>query len=34
VEFVIARNPDAASKLPYLISVQLGDALVLRARET
>jgi hypothetical protein len=34
VEFVIAHNPDAVSKLPYLISVPLGDGLVFRARET
>ena len=34
-DFVIARNPDAASTLPYLIRLPLGDAgVVLKTRET
>lgn len=33
--FLIARNPDPASRLPYLLRLPLGrDGLVLRARET
>lgn len=34
-EFVIARNPDTDSALPYLIRLPLGpDGVVLKARET
>jgi ERCC4 domain len=32
-DFVVARNPDEASKLPYLLKLPLGDGLVLKARE-
>ncbi len=32
-QFIVARNPDAASKLPFLLSLPLGDGLVLKARE-
>ncbi len=33
-DFVIARNPDAGSTLPYLVRVPLGDAgIVLKSRE-
>ena len=33
-DFVVARNPDAASALPYLLRVPLGpDGVVLKARE-
>jgi hypothetical protein len=31
--FVVARNPDADSSLPYLIRLPIGDGLVLKARE-
>jgi hypothetical protein len=31
--FVVARNPDADSKLPYLLLLPLGDGLVRKARE-
>jgi ERCC4 domain-containing protein/Lsr2 protein len=33
VELLIARNPDSASSLPYLLRVPLGDGLVFRARD-
>ena len=34
-EFVVARNPDAGSTLPYLIRLPLGDdGVVLKARDT
>jgi hypothetical protein len=33
VDLLIARNPDPASSLPYLLRVPLGDALVFRARD-
>lgn len=34
-EFVVARNPDTDSTLPYLIHIPLGpDGVVLKARET
>jgi hypothetical protein len=32
-EFVVARNPEADSKLPYLLRLPLEDGLVLKARE-
>src|SRR5205809_824691 len=32
--FLVARNPDADSKLPYLLRLPLGDGLVLKARES
>ena len=33
--FVVARNPDADSSLPYLIRIPLGPrGIVLKARET
>ena len=32
--FVIARNPQDDSKLPYLLSLPIGAGLVLKARET
>jgi hypothetical protein len=32
--FLIARNPDAESSLPYLIKLPLGDGLVLKAHDT
>lgn len=31
--FRVARNPDVASRLPYVISLPIDDGLVLRARE-
>jgi hypothetical protein len=34
VELLIARNPDEASTLPYLLKVPLGGGLVFRARDT
>lgn len=34
VELLIARNPDQASTLPYLLKVPFGDGLVFRARDT
>ena len=33
-EFVVARNPQADSKLPYLVQLPLEGGLVLKARET
>lgn len=33
-EFVIARNPDEGSALPYLLRIPLGDGVVLKARDT
>lgn len=33
-EFVVARNPQADSKLPYLVHLPLDGGLVLKARET
>ena len=33
-DFVIARNPEAGSQLPYLLRVPLGGGVVLKARET
>jgi hypothetical protein len=32
--FLIARNPDPASRLPYLLLVPIGGGLVLKARDT
>ena len=32
--FVIARNPDAASKLPFLLHVPVDGGLILKARDT
>jgi hypothetical protein len=32
--FLVARNPDADSKLRYLLRLQLGDGIVLKARES
>jgi len=32
-DFVIARNPEAESTLPYLLRVPLGDGVLLKARE-
>jgi hypothetical protein len=32
--FVVARNPDAGSRLPFLVNVPLDDGLLLKARET
>jgi hypothetical protein len=34
VEFVIARNPDEASTLPYLVRLPLGAGVVLKVRDT
>lgn len=34
VEFVVARNPQADSKLPYLLRLPLDGGVVLKARET
>jgi hypothetical protein len=31
--FLVARNPDADSKVPYLLRLPLEDGLVLKARE-
>lgn len=33
-DFVIARNPDPESSLPYLIWLPLGDGMVLKTKET
>lgn len=33
-ELLLARNPDAASTLPYLLLVPLGDGLVFRVKDT
>lgn len=33
-DFVVVRNPQADSKLPYLVRLPLEDGLVLKARET
>ncbi|WP_435771430.1 ERCC4 domain-containing protein [Nocardioides sp. SYSU DS0651] len=33
-DFVIARNPDPGSSLPFLLRIPLGDGIVLKARET
>jgi len=33
-EFVVARNPEEGSALPYLLRLPLGDGVVLKARET
>jgi hypothetical protein len=33
-EFVIARNPDTESKLPFLLALPIDDGLVLKARES
>lgn len=33
-DFVVARNPDPDSSLPYLLRVPLGDGVVLKSRET
>jgi hypothetical protein len=32
--FPVARNPDAESKLPYLLRLPLGEGIVLKARES
>jgi hypothetical protein len=32
-DFVVARNPEPDSKLPYLLRVPLGDGIILKARE-
>src|SRR6266508_4762309 len=32
--FLVARNPDPDSKLPYLLLLPLGDGIVLKARES
>jgi hypothetical protein len=32
--FLVARNPDADSSLPYLLHIPLGDGLLLKARDT
>jgi ERCC4 domain len=32
--FLVARNPDPASTLPYLLLVPIGDGLMLKARDT
>ena len=32
--FLVARNPDTDSKLPYLLLLPLGDGIVLKARES
>ncbi len=34
VELLIARNPDAASTLPYLMLVPVAGGLVFRAKDT
>lgn len=33
-DFLVARNPEADSALPYLIRLPLGDGIVLKTRET
>ncbi|HWJ80605.1 MAG TPA: histone-like nucleoid-structuring protein Lsr2 [Nocardioides sp.] len=33
-DFVIARNPEPDSTLPYLLRIPLGDGILLKARET
>lgn len=32
--FVVARNPDAESRLPYLLKIPIGDGIALKARES
>ena len=32
--FLIARNPDPDSRLPYLVRLPIGDGLVLKVRDT
>ncbi len=32
-DFVVARNPEPDSKLPYLLRIPLGDGIILKARE-
>jgi hypothetical protein len=34
VELLIARNPDPASTLPFLLRLPLGDGLVFRTKGT
>ena len=34
MRFLIARNPDTESRLPYLVQLPLGDGLVLKVRDT
>lgn len=33
-DFLIARNPDGDSSLPYLLRVPLGDGIILKAKDT
>lgn len=33
-DFVVARNPEPDSKLPYLLRIPLGDGIILKARES
>src|SRR3954447_25843183 len=34
-DFIVARNPDADSTLPYLLNIPLGErGIILKARET
>jgi hypothetical protein len=33
-DFVIARNPDDESSLPYIVRIPLGDGILLKVRET
>lgn len=34
MRFIVARNPDAESSLPFLIRLPLGDGLILKARDS
>jgi hypothetical protein len=34
MRFLVARNPDSASSLPYLLRLPINDGLVLKARDT
>lgn len=33
-DFVVARNPEPGSTLPYLLRIPLGDGIILKAKET
>jgi hypothetical protein len=33
-DFVIARNPDGDSTLPYVVRIPLGDGILLKVRDT
>ncbi len=33
-DFVVARNPEPDSTLPYILRIPLGDGVLLKSRET